>query len=374
MTDAWPPTTMAQLDGAIKNGLLVESHFVDLKREIPAAPRNQKTATDLAAFSVDGGVIFVGVDEATSPPSISPVLLSGLAERIEQIGLSTVDPAVRIRTHEIELGAGAGVLVVIVPPSPFAPHMVDGQYRGRADKTNYVMNDAEVMRVRAERLEELDDIEELLRRFAESKMRAMGSGPLLLAVARPLGGRPDLLLKCAGADPFGWIARVLLKGPLSRRLSQFWSPDFVDGLPVAPRADGWAITRNRLDLEVHEDGVMRLRSGDLDYSVSDDQKTVNDVAINGLVKRLVMAAGEIGANCNHFGSWDFAVSVVPLLNRLAESARRQPVTPMPPYSEEAYVESASATYEELRADPDGVVNRLLGRLNRSFGGAGVIIP
>lgn len=374
MTDAWPPTTATQLDAAIANGLLVESHFVDLKREIPGAPRNQKTAADLAAFSVDGGVIFVGVDEATSPPSIFPIPLSGLAERIEQIGLSTVDPPVRIRTHEIEVASGSGVLVVIVPPSPFAPHMVDGQYRGRADKMNYVMNDAEVMRVRAERFEDRGDVEELLRQFAESAMRKMGSGPLLLAVARPMGGRPDLLLKCAGADPFDWITRVLLRGPLSRRLSEVWSPDFLDGLPVEPRANGWSVTRNRLDLEVHEDGVLRLRSGDLDYTVMDDQRTVNDGAINGLVKRLVMAAGEIGSNCNHFGGWDFAVSVVPLLNRRAESARRRLMTPMPPYSEEAYVESASATYEELRAEPDVVVDRLLGRLNRSFGGAGAIIP
>jgi hypothetical protein len=80
MTDSWPATSAAQLDTAIDNGLLVESHFVDLKRELPAAPRNQGIAVDLAAFSVDGGVVFVGVDEATSPPSVSPVSLSGLAE------------------------------------------------------------------------------------------------------------------------------------------------------------------------------------------------------------------------------------------------------------------------------------------------------
>lgn len=284
MADAWPPTTAAQLDGAITNGLLVESHFVDLKREIPAAPRNERTAVDLAAFSVDRGIIFVGVDETTSPPSITPVPLVGLAERIEQIGLSTVDPSVRIRTQEIELGSGSGVLVVIVPPSPFAPHMVDGQYRGRADKTNYVMNDAEVTRTRAERDEDRVAVEELLRQFAESAMRKMGSGPWLLAVARPVGGRPDLLLKCAAGDPFEWITRVLLRGPLSRRLSEFWSPDFLDGLPIEPRANGWSITRDRLDLEVHEDGVLRLRSGDLDYTVMNDEKTVNDVAINGTRK------------------------------------------------------------------------------------------
>src|SRR5438876_798792 len=86
------------------------------------------------------------------------------------------------------------------------------------------------------------------------------------SASRPVGGRPDLLLKCAGADPFDWITRVLLRGPLSRRLTESWSPDFLDGLPVEPRANGWSITRNRLDFEIHEDGFLRLRSGDLDYT------------------------------------------------------------------------------------------------------------
>ena len=318
MVDAWPPTNRAQLDTAITNGLLVESHFVDLKRELSAAPKNRNIAIDLAAFSIDGGIIAVGVDESTSPVSIRPATLSGVAERIEQIGLSTVDPPVRVRTHAIEIGPGTGVLVVIIPPSPLAPHMVDHQYRARGDKTNYVMSDAEVWRVRDELREHEAEINQLLEGFARSVMPSMGNGPFLFMMARPVSGRSDMLLTCAGSNPFDWITRELLSGPLSQSLSTRWAPDFLDGLPVEPRADGWAITRQEistLDIEIKEDGTLRLRAGELDVPLISAPTSVNDIAINGLVKRVVMTAGAISRACSHFGSWDFAVTLHPLRGR-----------------------------------------------------------
>lgn len=375
---SWPPSTKEELEAAIAAGLLGESHFVDLKRELPVAGSNTGMAVDLAAFSVDGGVIFVGVNEGP-PPTVHPNNLSGLAERIEQIGSSAVDPPVRIRSVPIETASGVGVLVVIVPPSPMAPHMVDGRYRGRGDKTNYVMGDAEVMRVRGERARHQEDVEQLMAEFAGTALRITGQ-PALLVIARPVTGSDELVLKCAGDDPLVWITRILLKGPLSRPLRQHWGPDFLDGLPVEHRANGWAIKREprdgttTLDLEIHEDGILRLRAGPLDYAVEGGRGPVNDIAINGLVKRVVLAAAAIGATCNHFGSWDFAVTVMALMNRRAESTRRRLAVEMPPYSEEVYVETITATYEEIAADPDSVVGRLLGRLNRAFGGPGAIIP
>src|SRR5687768_9667509 len=98
---SWPPTNRTDLEVAIANGLLTETHFLDLKRELPAPPKNQGIAADLASFSIDGGLIFVGIDETTQPVTISPVLLDGLAERIEQIGLN-IDPPVKVRTFSIQ--------------------------------------------------------------------------------------------------------------------------------------------------------------------------------------------------------------------------------------------------------------------------------
>jgi uridine phosphorylase len=53
-------------------------------------------AKDVASFSLDGGTILIGVDEATSPPSLTPVVLNGLPERVEQIAAMRVDEPVLV--------------------------------------------------------------------------------------------------------------------------------------------------------------------------------------------------------------------------------------------------------------------------------------
>jgi hypothetical protein len=47
---------------------------------------------------------------------------------------------------------------------------------------------------------------------------------------------------------------------------------------------------------------------------------------------------------------------------------------MPAYSEGLYSESIGSTTEEVLKEPADVLGRLLGRLNRSFGGTATIIP
>ena len=80
------PRTEEDLEHLAQNGLLEESHGLDLKRELGSGnAANKDLAKDIAAFSLDGGTILIGVDEDTSPPGLWPVPIHGLAERIEQI-------------------------------------------------------------------------------------------------------------------------------------------------------------------------------------------------------------------------------------------------------------------------------------------------
>ena len=52
------------LVSAAAGGLLDESHWMELKREIPRTKgSNVELARDLASFAVDGGVLVIGVDE-----------------------------------------------------------------------------------------------------------------------------------------------------------------------------------------------------------------------------------------------------------------------------------------------------------------------
>ena len=133
--------TESDLQAAVDEGLLVESHYLDLKRELSAGSgKNLEHARALAAFAVDGGTIIIGVQEDRQARRLQlvPQVLSGLRERVEQIARFTPDPPVPVRTQEIPTAndPSQGYLIVHVPASPLAPHMVDGRYLGRGDATN----------------------------------------------------------------------------------------------------------------------------------------------------------------------------------------------------------------------------------------------
>ena len=376
MAKPWPPTTLIDLELALTNGLLTEGHFLDLKRELPQAGRNEGIAIDLAAFSVDGGLLLYGVDEDTSPPTIAPIPLDGAAERIEQVGLASVDPPVRVSGHVLETDPGHGVLVVIVPPSPQAPHMVGGKYRGRSDRTNHVLGDAEVRRIHGDLAAGRDEIEEELRAFAEEALRRHGTGVVLLMVASPALGGETLVLDSAGRDPLKWVTDLVTSGPMSSALSVAYGPDFRSGLTVDRRAGGWSVARHPGAIEIGEDGRIRLAISSLEGTEL-GVRLVNDVAINGLVLRVILLAAEIGARCHHLGPWSFAISITGLRGTQASSthaAHPMRRVDMPPYAEEVYVQSGAATWEEVARQPADVRNRLLGRLNRGLGGPNAVIP
>jgi hypothetical protein len=69
-------------------GLLDESHWVDLKQELPAGKRTHNTelAQDLASLAVDGGLLVVGVEDHDSRAGkVCGVELARLADRVDQV-------------------------------------------------------------------------------------------------------------------------------------------------------------------------------------------------------------------------------------------------------------------------------------------------
>ena len=186
---------------ALEDGLLEESHFLDFKREVKAGKaQNKETARDLAQFAIDGGTVLVGIDElGDGTLDRRPQLLDGLAERIEQIATTNVDPPLAVTARAIPTDADrtVGYLVVHVPASPVAPHMVENRYVARGDKTKRYLTDPEVLRLHAMRsVGELD----ALRLLQEEIQRdVFADGPVGNAhgffVAQPMAGRAEMLLR-----------------------------------------------------------------------------------------------------------------------------------------------------------------------------------
>ena len=101
MAGVWIPETLEALDRALRDGVLVEGHQVDFKRELAAgAASNKALAKDLASFAIDGGQLFFGVDESPTP-KLRPIDLKGLKDRVDQVARASVTPPLAVRCIEL---------------------------------------------------------------------------------------------------------------------------------------------------------------------------------------------------------------------------------------------------------------------------------
>jgi hypothetical protein len=204
----WSPKTEQDLRDAADGGLLGESHFADFKRELGSSPNaNRALARDLASFAIDGGTLIVGLDEdkATGNFNLAPQPLSGLSERVEQVARTVPDPPLAVLTSTIpsSTDASKGYLLVHVPSSAVAPHMVDNKYLGRGDKTKHYFSDADVSRLHAQRrINEADGVALLRTEFERDPVSSLVPDQAhLFLLAEPTPGRSEMLLELVDGLP-----------------------------------------------------------------------------------------------------------------------------------------------------------------------------
>ncbi|HKP90508.1 MAG TPA: ATP-binding protein [Thermoleophilaceae bacterium] len=148
----WQPGTWSDITALL--GHQGESASLDFKASFGS---NNELAKDIAAMTVAGGVLLVGVDEDSDgfASALTPVDLTGQEERVRQIAnsLITPPPAFDIAAIREQPGTTQGVIAVIVPPSPFAPHQTNGRYPTRDGTTTRNLTDAEVALLHRRRAE-----------------------------------------------------------------------------------------------------------------------------------------------------------------------------------------------------------------------------
>jgi hypothetical protein len=187
-----------------------------------------------------------------------------------------------------------GYLLVVVPPSPDAPHMVDGRYNGRGDTAKHVLSDTEVQDLHQRALRRQRDAEELL----DTEVRRDPCPPELrkhahlFGIAQPVNASADLLQRLL-KNPEGWshfIHGKIRGGPTGQPLGddlspEGWAPDLPQISDVSRRARGWALSapgikpgrkvllpeagtmdlatveKRLLELEIGEDASLRLFCG-----------------------------------------------------------------------------------------------------------------
>ncbi|WP_231995200.1 helix-turn-helix domain-containing protein [Mycobacterium sp. 852002-10029_SCH5224772] len=378
----WPPRTEEQLRAAAANGILNESHKLDLKRElVRSESSNRDIAKDIAAFSLDGGIVIIGVDEGTSAVSLYPVDLAGLAERIEQIAATRVDEPAMVTTTVIDSTEfGKGYVVVEIPVSPRAPLMADGKYYGRGDKTNRVLSHAEVLRLHEQRLA----VQHNILADARTELAAIfdaypeESREMMLLIADPLGARENLLEPLSEHDGSHRVALELVRAASKVERQQF-SPSLFESTTVVRRPGGLAVTTgmhsgrfagtgSAAEAVFNETGRLTLASNRTILEDRRGQGSVFEELIIGHTDLLVRLSAVVSERFEFSGSWRIGLIVNGLRGAGSHARSLQIMADYgEPYAADTYERAVTASGAELKQSPESVVRALVSRLLRSLG-------
>jgi hypothetical protein len=293
-----------------------------------------------------------------------------------------VQEGVAISTLAIETtpGSGRGYLAIRVPASPRAPHMADGKYYGRGDKTNRVLSNAEVLRLHQQQHAQQQDIIQATRHELEKFLDGTSSHwPMLVVLAQPLGP-PAGMLKPLSAMVGRWrhteVIEMLREAGVETQRS--FDPNFGSTSP-ARRAGGVAVTtrtaegrrfedKRAAEIQLRESGVLVLgsRRPVMEAVREGGDEYVFEELIVKHTELLVRLSGVISDRFGFAGSWRFGLVVTGLRGKTSYASQGNWPRHSEPYIDDEHAESAAASLEEIRSASQGVVEDLVGPLLRSL--------
>ncbi len=340
----WWPESIEELRAAYAAGDLIESQSLEFKRELPGQRRSVDLAIDICAMSPEGGVVIYGVsDDDGRADELRPFLLTDQRDRVYRIVRSGVSEAPDLVVHELvddeterADGGRCGFLVVVVPASARAPHMVtvrgESRYYGRNGTENVPLGEGEVARLYGRRERVAVDLNERLDAvIAESSMAHYGVFARLYFYAAPALSDDGLLERARAA--VATVGRERFPAILSEHLARAQAAAPSRG--YAPKTDhlgGWVSTAGgycvstaadhgpdlsttdadeALKIEVHLDGTVVIECGRAAYG---DPSTggrlyVFEQLIAGLVVQGLAFAGALYDSARYVGAVDSGVAV-----------------------------------------------------------------
>lgn len=372
---------------ASNSGMFEETQWVERKKDIPptSVPANLELARDLASLSVDGGVLIVGIEDSPkgTPGKVTGAVVENLADRIAQVAQSRVSPPLSVTVDSFPHPADSAraVLVVTVPASAGAPHMVDGSYWGRSENGKCKLSDGDVRRLLGDRQARAAGFRERLA-AVEADLDIQPTNPavgwmylLLAPTAQPQSPISETLDKI-GLIPF-------FRAAVPHHLTYSWGLRSLDH--AVPHPDGhlartWNPHSGPFPDErstavlIENSGVWKVGSGHpvAPLGSAEDWNSGPTVLRAGSmleqIHSVFMAVAYLSTElCPINSDWEIGLKIAPLLNvepvenhtDWHEGGRRYPKT--------EYVNVISSTTQELAGQPAAVVERLTGNLLRGFG-------
>jgi hypothetical protein len=384
----WKPASEQEILAAIEAGDMVETPSFDAKASLPAKRKSRDLAIDVAAMASDGGVLLYGIgeDEDRRPTVPQPFKLAGVRERVDQIVRTSISepPDIQVREVPADKDASLGYLVVAVPPSPRAPHMVtvgkEYRYYGRSATGNVPLTEGEVARLYERRQQWEVDRDAMLN-------EAIGSAPIdphedfayLHLVARPVVPDEDFLDKARGDQHVPPFLNSLFSAALSAEVySTRFAPDLHGGDNFERRADGWAVSRGLgvpwrefkdpasvLDFEIGLDGSGHLFCGRA-AERRQDQLLIVDVLVAGLTARFFAVMSGLYTAGGYLGPVDAGLAVTSLRGGIScVMSRRFGVDPSP-YDKDQFRRTDRFSAPAISSDPRGAASKLVLPLARAI--------
>lgn len=191
-----------------------ERHWLDFKRELyPRPPANgmpakakskkevhEELARDLASLAVRGGYLVFGVEEDKAAHDFTVVdmpLPAHLDQTIDQVARDFIDPPLLVAPTPLTNpgSPGDGMMVVEVPESPDAPHMVAGIYYGRTETGKVKLADNEVERLILRRGRAGQRLQTAMADTISADPEPAAEAAHFYLTAVPTQGLPDMLLE-----------------------------------------------------------------------------------------------------------------------------------------------------------------------------------
>lgn len=382
----WVPESEAEIQRAVEAGTVRENAAFDAKAAMPAKGKNKDLARDICAMTVDGGSLLYGVggDDPTRSNTLMPFELAGAAERIDQVAQTAISEPPTIEIHDIAAASGAGIgyLVIAIPASPRAPHMVtlegENRYYGRGATGNRILTEGEVARLYARR--ERWEIDR--RAWLDDAVRAMPfnfSGPVdrigpMPVLVRPVAAATTVLERARGEQD----ARHFLQRDLTehaRRRDPY--PDqgtsgIGEAFDVTRRGAGvWVLQRDRdltspyqARLEISTDGALTYWHAPVINSRTqseDGPAYIMERSVTRAVFQTLVTADFLYTRGGYAGAVDVGVAVLGIEHAIGAALSRA-FEPGPEYGEPEYRHELRITTTELRRDPEGATRELLAGL------------
>jgi hypothetical protein len=372
----WIPKTEQDIISATQHRALEETSVFDAKKELPT--KNQEIAKDIASMANDGGVIVYGIDEdENNRPCIpNPIPLAGQPERISSIVRTSITepPQIEITTIPSNSDASKGFIVVYIPLSERAPHMVvvkgEHRYYGRTAAGNTSLSEAEVARLYARRRQWEVNQEQLLdNEIKNSPVTLVDGYAYLYIFAKPLASSEKLLEQAtkSGQNKQSTLQDLITLAATPIVFPKVYSPDFslpsgwiqrTEGLLAKMGAREFKDPGNVINIQIDFDGSGHLFCGRAAEQEGNQFIFFAEIVAGNAV-RFFTLLGELYDKASYIGSVDIGVGIIGIKGSVPHSEGFIHRWSYIPYDRNEYRCTERASAIELKTGSKSVAKRLL---------------